>query len=290
MSLSFSKYSGSGNDFILIDNRGSSFPCENSLLIQQLCRRPQGIGADGLILLENASEADYGMRIFNADGGEAEMCGNGIRCLLLFIKEVAEQKDSYTIKTFREKLTLSSDREFIKTSMPVPTHIRWNETLEVGSEELTFHFLNTGVPHVVIFVDDLQDPHWMSLASSIRYHPSFAPQGTNVNFVHVDERGQVHLRTYERGVEQETGACGTGATAAALASNKIYGLKSPIQLLPSSQELLWVSFEQKSSSSYQDVYLTGSAHLIFRGEYDVNADLKPCCPSSQNAFRTQRSL
>lgn len=270
MTLSLSKYSGCGNDFILIDNRHGVFPAHDRALIQRFCLRPQGIGADGLILLESSLEADFGMRIFNADGGEAEMCGNGIRCLLLFIRELGGHQENYTIKTFHDILTLSFERDLVKASMPNPTQIRWHQTLRMDGESLEFHYLNTGVPHTILFVEDLGSPHWMTLAPLIRHHPQFAPQGTNVSFAKIDESGRVHLRTYERGVEQETMACGTGAVAAALAAHQIGGMQSPIQILPLSKDPLWVSFQVETSTSYQQIYLLGKGQLIFRGEWFLN--------------------
>lgn len=270
MAIPFSKYSGSGNDFVLIDNRRHTFPAHGRLLIQRICTRPKGIGADGLILLEKASHADYGMRIFNADGGEAEMCGNGIRCLLLFIRELGDTKEQLTIKTFQDLLTLSFDNGLVKASMPFPTQIRWHESLRVNGEKLEVHHLNTGVPHVVLFVDDVEAAEWMALAPLIRHHPQFAPHGANVNFVKIDEQHRVHLRTFERGVEQETWACGTGATAAALAAHKLQALPSPVQLLPKSQDPLWVSFHEDVETTYRDIYLIGGSRLIFRGEWFLN--------------------
>lgn len=264
MKIPFSKYSGSGNDFILIDNRKKVFS-PNSPFIQRLCKRRTGIGADGIILLETSHQADFKMCIFNADGSEAEMCGNGVRCLLKFILALGIDKQSYIIETKQSKIMLRHDQGLPCVSMPAPYDLRLNVTLDVEGEIISASFLNTGVPHVVIVVNDLEDAHWMNIAPKIRHHPEFDPHGANVNFIKFDDQKNVLIRTYERGVENETLACGTGATAAALIASALYQLSSPIQVIPRSQENLTISFVY-SNSSFDQVTLLGPASLIFQGE------------------------
>lgn len=261
MKIPFSKYSGSGNDFILIDNRNAIFP-KSQALIERLCKRRTGVGADGIILLEPSTRADFKMRIFNADGGEAEMCGNGMRCLLKFILASGFTKPEYLIETMHASVTLSHNNGTPCVAMPPPTRLQVDLKLTVQHKELTTHFIDTGVPHCILQVEDLEKEHWMAMAPHIRHHPHFAPQGANVNFIKLDSQGKLHIRTYERGVEDETLACGTGATAAALIASLIYRLLPPIQVIPRSKETLVINF----AKGFSNVTLSGPAVLIFQGE------------------------
>jgi diaminopimelate epimerase len=258
MSLSFSKYSGCGNDFILIDNRLLHFLHSDRAFIAKLCHRQRGIGADGVILLENSQKADYRMRIFNADGGEAEMCGNGIRCLMQFIRQLGGLEKGYLIETMNALLQVQERKGLVTVAMADPFAIEWELHLPCF---LPMTRLNTGVPHVVLFVEDLESEKWMRLAPQIRFHAAFGPAGTNVNFAQLNSEGELSLRTYERGVEGETLACGTGATATALAAAKKYGLSTPVRILPASLEPLEISFSWQGKLPTQ-VTLTGPAHFI----------------------------
>jgi diaminopimelate epimerase len=266
MKYSFSKYAGSGNDFIFIDNRNAGCPVFDRQLISRLCTRRTGIGADGIILLENSQKADFKMVIFNSDGSEAEMCGNGIRCLLKFIQELGFSQKSHLIETKHSKIKLSDEDGMPCVYLSCLSEIQSNIYLTVDGQNVLLHFMNTGVPHAVLFVEDLNCEDWMKLAPKIRKHPFFSPHGTNVNFVSLtDEKKTLHMRTYERGVEGETLACGTGATAAALIAAQIYNLVSPIRVIPLSKEFLEISF-QSNHLKFYDVALKGPANFIFRGE------------------------
>ena len=264
MKLTFSKYEGCGNDFILVDNRSFDFPTHHLSFIQKLCDRKFGVGADGLILLEQSSVANFKMRIFNADGSEAEMCGNGIRCLFKFIQKLGHHLPSYSIETINHPLVLHSKGDDVSVQMANPFDIKWNQTLSINSISYPFHFMNTGVPHAVIFVEDSETISVNSLGASVRYHPFFSPKGTNVNFAHLVDN-KVIVRTYERGVEAETLACGTGVTATAIAAAQSYDLSPPIQVITRSGQELTVDFV-KDSEQIKNVILTGPAHLIFEGE------------------------
>jgi diaminopimelate epimerase len=263
----FSKYVGSGNDFILVDNRDLSFPIDNHLFISKLCHRQFGIGADGVILLENSKTADYKMRIFNADGSEAEMCGNGIRCFFKFINECGGDKASYLIETKEAKIQIKQDENSteIKVSMQEPIDLLWNKDLKIDSEILKIHHINTGVPHTVIFTDEIQDEDIKIKAPKIRYHENF-PKGTNVNFASISGESQVTIRTYERGVEDETLSCGTGATAAAIAAAFIYNLKLPIRVKTKSGEELEIDCTI-NQSIIKDVTMKGPAVCVYRGQF-----------------------
>lgn len=263
MWYSFSKYSACGNDFILVDNRSLAFSIHDPAVISRLCHRQNGIGADGIILLENSQNAHYKMRIFNSDGSEAEMCGNGMRCLLKFIQECGIQGNHFTIETMLKILTASFENEGIAIEMGDPKEIRWS--LPIFSWEV--HHLDTGVPHAVIFCSKIHDLSLIEHGSKIRFHSLFEPRGANVNFVEVHSEG-IYVRTYERGVERETLACGTGATAAALAAAKIYAIKPPIKVSVRSGESLLVDFKLEGDC-FSNVRLIGPAQHIFRGELQI---------------------
>lgn len=259
MEIHFSKYSGCGNDFILIDNREAVFPVGDAALVQALCHRHEGIGADGIILLHHSSAADFKMQIFNADGGEAEMCGNGIRCFYRFLEELGIAQPHCTVESMHFVHTLSKEQNRIAATMAPPAEMEWD--LELLGQPL--HFLNTGVPHVVIFDDELKgDFH--QIAPKLRYHPHF-PKGTNVNLVSFEKEG-LSVRTYERGVEAETLACGTGATAAALVAALKKGMASPISVKVASGEILEIRFNHALTQVTQ----AGPARALFYGRFSVD--------------------
>lgn len=262
MNINFSKYHGCGNDFILIDNYNLTFPSQNATLIQALCQRQRGIGADGLILLEPSKKASFRMRIFNADGKEAEMCGNGARCLIKFAQDIGYAKPPYTIQTMHSILIASVNAQEISIEMGNPQELEWNKIITVNDSPLTVHWLDTGVPHAVLFVEDLHNPTWMSLAPKIRFHKTFGPKGVNVNFASIQDNF-IEIRTYERGVEGETLACGTGATAVALAAAQLKSKKSPITIKTLSGDFLKISFT--TNAQFEKVILSGPAQYAFCG-------------------------
>lgn len=263
MLIPFSKYSGCGNDFIIIDNRKSIFPIKDRQAIARLCKRKEGIGADGLILLENSQNADFLMRFFNSDGTNGEMCGNGIRCLHDFICQIHPETAEWTIEICSRILSTKSIGEDVQVQMLPPQAIRW----EMHVQGKTLHSLNTGVPHVVQFVDDLEQVDFDKLGPSLRHHKEFSPHGTNVNFAHV-QGSTVHMRTYERGVEAETLACGTGATAVALSAAKAFSLTSPVKVQQRSGEILIIEFSKKGDR-FTDVRMQGPTKCIFNGKIEV---------------------
>lgn len=265
MQILFSKYTGCGNDFILIDNRKNLCPVLEPKVIQHLCHRTQGIGADGVIFLESSLSANFAMKIFNSDGSEAEMCGNGIRCLMKFIEEKGFTEKNCTIKTMHETIQVGLGDQTVWVEMPVPRDIRWNDPLEIDGKSYAVHYMDLGVPHAILFVENKISSHWMELAPKIRFHPRFSPRGTNVNFAFL-EGDSISVKTYERGVEKETQACGTGATATALAAAKIWHLPSPIKILPLSGTPIKISFKI-SGEAISDVVLSGPAQKIFHGEF-----------------------
>lgn len=267
MQIPFSKYEGCGNDFILIDNRTVFFPIEADL-ITKLCHRRLGIGADGIILLENSSIADYRMRIFNADGSEAEMCGNGFRCFGKFLHEIGIQNESFNIEVFGKILSLKVEEGQITAGMSQPTDICWNIQLEIGGKDWVLDYLDTGVPHAVLFVDDVEKINLQLLGKEIRFHSKFAPRGTNVNFAQLNTNGEIWMRTYERGVEDETLACGTGATAVAIAASKKQNLKGPRAIKTRSGGILNIDFKWEQED-VKMVTMSGPATFVFRGTIEL---------------------
>lgn len=258
----FAKYSGCGNDFILIDHRHPFWPWEKKDLITTLCERRLGIGADGIILLENSQYADFKMRIFNADGSEAEMCGNGIRCLFKFIRQLGHQAEKFTIESLAGIHSLSLEGDLVSVNMGIPTEEKLQLSVACQGQNIVLNYVNTGVPHAVIFVDDLEDERLMQMAPSLRYHKQFQPRGTNVNFVQIKQNNEVHVRTYERGVEGETLACGTGATAVGYLVHKIYKIPFPVKIRTRSGDFLKISVDSHA-------IMSGPARHIFQGTFNL---------------------
>lgn len=268
MPVSFTKYSGCGNDFILIDNRQLDlFPSKQAIV--HLCHRQQGIGGNGLIFLENSTnhKATYRMRIFNADGSEAEMCGNGVRCLANYIRSIEPIQRSFNIETMHAILPVSFQADLVQVTLPPPKEISLKK-IWLQQKQMTLHCMDTGVPHAVYFADDSESKALFLLASSIRFHEAFHPRGTNVNFATILSDQSVAVRTYERGVEEETLACGTGAVAVAIASTLTYQLCPPIKIRTRSNDCLDINF-QGNISHLTNVVMTGPANKIFEGCVDI---------------------
>lgn len=264
--ISFSKYTGCGNDFILIDQRVAAFPLTSKTLIERLCDRQKGIGADGIILLENGS--DFKMRIFNRDGSEAEMCGNGLRCFAAFILELGYEKKPYTIQVQEESLKVEFIGNEIKAEMGEPKELTLDQALEMEDTSLICHTVNTGVPHAIIFVDSLDIPV-NDLGSKIRHHPRFFPKGVNANFVQKLSAKELAIRTFERGVETETLACGTAATASAIIASLKWQMESPISVRTKSLETLEINFKKNNLGVISHVTQTGPAVKLFHGSFDI---------------------
>jgi diaminopimelate epimerase len=284
MTINFTKIVGSGNDFILIDNRNNIFDAKNKILVKQLCKRITGIGADGIILIEPSTIADFKMRILNSDGSEAEMCGNGARCAVFFAyhKKIAEKNMKFeTLAGIIEGEILESknaDSEYassttsgcVKVKMIDPHSIKTDLFLDLPDlGQVNVYSMNTGVPHAVIFTNNIR-LDVQEIGSFVRYNQAFMPAGTNVNFVKIKDENEIIVRTYERGVEAETLSCGSGSTASALFSALQYGQKSPITVHTKSDEDLKIHFAiSKHGQNITDVYLEGFVNTVFEGEFDL---------------------
>ncbi len=260
---------GAGNDFVLADNRDGRWRFTPEQ-VARLCHRQRGIGADGLILLTPCASgrADWAWEFFNADGSRAEMCGNGARCFARFVQRLTGAGDRLTFETAAGVVTATLEGERVTVGLTDPRELRLNETLEAAGEHLIVHFVNTGVPHAVMFVPDADRAPVTSLGPALRRHPRFAPRGANVNFVQVLAPGRIRVRTYERGVEGETLACGTGVTASALVSARLHGFGSPVEVRVQGGDTLAVGFEV-AGETFHRVTLTGPADFVFEGRIEL---------------------
>ena len=273
MLLHFYKMNGAGNDFIVIDNRDLSIQLDTDT-IAALCDRHRGIGADGLLAVEPAQQgADYRFRYYNADGGEAEMCGNGARCFGRFTSHLSEEiPDQVTFETIAGTLAANIVEENVRIAMSEPKDLELDTGLTIPGIDSTIRFVNTGVPHAVTFVPEgtsIEDLDVVSLGRAIRQHETFAPAGTNANFATVIEPGHIAIRTYERGDEEETLACGTGMVACALLHHLNTGAPSPIQVDVAGGDTLEIGFEKTGEQSFSKVTLTGPADFVFEGEIEI---------------------
>jgi diaminopimelate epimerase len=266
--LRFTKMNGAGNDFVLIDNRAGNVHL-NRDQISRICDRHRGIGADGILLLENPSNrADFRMRYFNADGGEAEMCGNGARCFARFANKVAGAQDRISFETLVGIISAQLNGDLVTLQMTEPTDLRLNVKLPVAGRNRTIDFVNSGVPHVVIPVSRIDDVDVRREGAPIRYHEMFSPKGANVNFIEKRGDRKIAVRTYERGVEDETLACGTGVVASAIIFAASENINGPVGVLVRGGEELQVGFE-KTEVQFRNVTLTGPADFVFEGTIDI---------------------
>ncbi len=275
MLLHFFKMNGAGNDFIIVDNRDLSLSKElDTDTIAALCDRHRGIGADGLLAVEPAQKgADFRFRYYNADGGEAEMCGNGARCFGRFTAHLGEiVLNKVTFETIAGTLAAEMVGEDVRIAMSEPKDLKLNTDVKIPGFDIPLHFVNTGVPHVVAFLkspEALDEFDVYNHGASVRNHQAFSPAGTNANFAAVLSAGHISIRTYERGVEDETLACGTGMVASALVHHLLTGAPSPIKVDVEGGDTLEIGFEKSGDQSFKNVTLTGPADFVFEGEIDI---------------------
>ncbi len=275
--IPFYKMSGSGNDFILIDNRNGIID-EKGLpdLITGVCRRKMSVGSDGFILIENSDTVDFKWRFFNSDGSVAEMCGNGARCAARFAHINGITGPEMTFETIAGAINARVDNSRVRINLPDPSDLQIDFPLEIDNTSLTMSSINTGVPHVVVMVDEIEKVNVDRLGKTIRFHHRFEPAGTNVNFICSQNEKSIKVRTYERGVEGETLACGTGAVASALIAALKYGKKSPVKVWTRSGAPLNIYF-RKTDGNFNDIHLEGDARIIYKGEIyqDAWKDTQP---------------
>jgi len=275
--IPFWKLSGSGNDFIIIDHRKPLIaPEEMRLFVSKVCRRGLSVGADGVILIQDSAQADYDWHYYNADGGEVEMCANGSRCAARFAVEnkIAPARHCFEtpagIVAARVQTESEGSEARVRVQLPDPFDLQLNRKIALDGETWLAHSLNTGVPHVVYFVDDVDRMDLIRLGRATRQHPLFAPEGTNANFVAVVDRSCLKIRTYERGVENETLACGTGSLAAGMIAVALGKASAPLSLETRSGIALGVDFKQEEGG-FTAVSLEGDARIVYKGTVELEA-------------------
>ena len=282
LQIHFCKMSGAGNDFVVIDNMENALRTDNARLAVSLCDRHFGIGGDGLLLMEPSVKADFFMRYYNADGSYGGMCGNGGRCVARYaaLHGIADNTMSFEALGFIYRAVVTGPA--VRLSMKDPAGIKSGIPLSLGAGTLSAHFIDTGSPHLVVFEEELASRDVIAAGRALRFNPRFGPDGTNVNFVRVMSPDTIEIRTYERGVETETLACGTGSVASAIIAWLHRDVAPPIHVRVKSGEELIVHF-RGSGSSVSDVMLEGSAHLLFDGSllYDETSGVIE--PSANNS-------
>jgi len=257
---------GSGNDFIIVDNRSELLKNVSvSHLARTICRRRQSVGGDGLILIGNSKIADFKWTFLNADGSEAEMCGNGGRCAARYAVLNRISGPNLTFETRAGIIGAEVMNERVKIELPPAKDLNLHRFISLDDETISLNTINTGVPHAVIYVEEIENVPVTDLGRRIRFHPEFQPAGTNVTFIFVIDDSNVIIRTYERGVEDETLACGTGAVGSALVSAASGKTKSPVKVKTQGGEVLNVSFQKDENDSFSQVFLEGDTCLVFDG-------------------------
>jgi len=262
--INFTKMSAAGNDFVVIDNRRGIMEGNLKKIAENLCDRKRSIGADGVLIFENSKRADVRMKIFNPDGSEAAMCGNGVRCLAKFAVDHGLNGSKFSIETLAGVISAEVKGNIVKAKMVEPKNLKLRINLNVNGKKGKWHFIDTGVPHAVKILTSLERCDVGGVGRAVRFHRHFSPKGTNADFVVIHPGNRLDVRTYERGVESETLACGTGSTAAALIAAELKNLKSPVKVHTQGGETLKVYFS-KNGKKFHDVYLEGRVQNNFEG-------------------------
>jgi len=268
--IEFTKMHGAGNDFIMVDDRKGSLKLDSSM-IRKMCERRTGIGADGLIIIGNSDRADFSMRYYNSDGGEAELCGNGARCTALFAysKGVASSKMSFETAVG----VLGAEVKGNEVSISISDVVDIETEIKIEGLDRSLSFGVCGVPHAMMISNDLDSTSYedfLKLGRLVRYHERFAPEGTNFNLVNVLDRHTLRYRTYERGVEDETLACGTGAVTIAALCTRMGLVEPPVKCMTSGGDTLVVSFHMKDDRAIE-CFLKGPAVIVFDGRLETES-------------------
>ena len=269
--IEFTKMVGSGNDFVVVSQLASLPVSRLKKIAKNICQRKYGIGADGLLVLEKSRVADVRMRIFNADGSEAEMCGNGARCTALWQMANGKWQKNLRIETKAGIIEARVSGESVKIKLTDPVGYKEELPIEINGRIVKVNFINTGVPHIVIFVEGIDKIDVAGIGRVLRYHKAFAPAGTNVDFVEIIDNAHIRARTYERGVEDETLACGTGVAACAIVAalrSQAVSSRYSINVKTQSTETLKVFFD-RCGNKVNNVWLEGKVKAVYKGEYHV---------------------
>jgi len=262
--LQFLKCSGAGNDFVVIDNMDASIRSPQADLARALCSRPFGIGADGLLVLERSDRADFGMKYYNADGSYGGMCGNGGRCIAMVAHKKGYGGTSLHFDALDHVYEAEIFSDSVRLHMKNPLGLRLGCDIRVAGGTQAYTYVDTGSPHVVVFENNLASTEVVKRGKELRFHDRFKPAGTNVDFVQVQSASSIEVRTYERGVENETLACGTGSVAAAVVAALVKKCRPPIEVHVRSGESLRVDFNL-NNPGISEATLQGSAHILFEG-------------------------
>jgi diaminopimelate epimerase len=263
--IEFYKMSGSGNDFIIIDNRDLSLDVGDlSEFARRICRRNISVGADGLLVIEPSGVADFKWRFFNSDGSMAEMCGNAARCVARFAYMKGIAGNHMCWETIAGVISAEVNDDIVKAKLTEPSALEADIQIKTDGKTFIVDSVNTGVPHAVVFLDDLDRCDVHNHGRLIRYHERFAPRGTNADFAAIIDSHKIMVRTYERGVEDETLACGTGCVASVLAAASRNMVETPVDVVVKSGETLRVHF-LKEEERFSEIYLEGRVRMVYHG-------------------------
>lgn len=268
MKQAFWKMHGAGNDFILMDDRSERFPCADAELIRRLCDRHAGIGSEGLLLIQSSTRGNFRMRFFNPDGAEAGMCGNGARCIARLAHDLGAAPDGMRIEIAGGVLQAEVLSDNVRLHLPTPVDCRCHQTLALGNQSVRYHAIHTGVPHAVVETEALDSVDVVRIGAAMRHHAAFAPHGTNVDFMAIIGPHSLRVRTYERGVEAETPACGTGITACALIAGHLGRITPPVYATCKHGDTLEVNY-RLTTDGFENVTLLGPATYVFAGTVEI---------------------
>jgi diaminopimelate epimerase len=264
MKIDFWKMHGAGNDFILVDDRRLTFPASDKAWLSGIAARRTGVGSEGIILIQPSASAHFTMRFFNPDGSEVDMCGNGARCVARLAHDIGAAPARMRFDTGAGVISAEIIGEQVRLGMTTPKDWRLNRTLDLPGGQRAYGFVNSGVPHVVMEMDVLDEADVAGMGAAVRYHKDFAPKGTNANFIAVTGPNALRIRTYERGVEAETLACGTGIVAAGLVAGRMGRVSAPVRITCASGDVLEVNYRLTADGA-EDVTLLGPAAYVFTG-------------------------
>jgi diaminopimelate epimerase len=267
MTIDFWKMHGAANDFILVDDRKLTFPAADRGWLARVAARRTGVGCEGVILIQPSTTAHFAMRFFNPDGSEVDMCGNGARCVARLARDIGAAPARMRFTTGAGVIEAEVLGEQVRLNMTNPTDWRMNRTLALPGGARAYGFVNSGVPHVVMEVDDLDKVDVAKVGAAIRYHADFAPKGTNANFIHVTGPQSLRIRTYERGVEAETLACGTGMVAAGLVAGRMGRVKTPVRIACASGDIIEVNYTPTTDGA-ANVTMLGPSAYVFTGKLE----------------------
>jgi diaminopimelate epimerase len=263
--IPFYKMHGAANDFIVVDDRVLSFPTDDQAWLSAIMARHTGVGSEGVLLIQPSERADFRMRFFNPDGGEVDMCGNGARCIARLAHELGVSGEQMTFETPAGLVGATMIGQDVRLDMTAPKDWKLDGALDMPGGPLAYGFVNSGVPHVVVEVTDIESFDVQGTGAFFRHHALFAPGGTNANFIEITGPSSLRLRTYERGVEAETPACGTGIVASALIAGKTGRVTAPVHVHTAGGHTLEVNY-QLTPDGAEKVTLQGPAEHVFQGE------------------------